>query len=65
MSSAVVGRIVSPDALASVALGNLYFFNCIVIPKGTLMALDPLVAQGVGAKDDLEVSRALQRGLLL
>lgn len=60
----IIGR-VSPDALAAVALGNLYFFNCIVIPMGTLMALDPLVAQGVGARDDLAVSRAVQRGLLL
>ena len=60
----IIGR-VSPDALAAVALGNLYFFNCIVIPMGTLMALDPLVAQGVGAKDELAVSRAVQRGLLL
>jgi MATE family multidrug resistance protein len=60
----IIGR-VSPDALAAVALGNLYFFDCIVIPMGTLMALDPLVAQGVGAKDDLAVSRAVQRGLLL
>lgn len=60
----MIGR-VSPDALAAVALGNLYFFNCIVIPMGTLMALDPLVAQGVGARDDLAVSRAVQRGLLL
>src|SRR5688500_7354379 len=60
----IIGR-VSPDALAAVALGNLYFFNCVVIPMGTLMALDPLVAQAVGAKDDLAVSRAVQRGLLL
>jgi multidrug resistance protein, MATE family len=60
----IIGR-VSPDALAAVALGNLYFFNCIVIPMGTLMALDPLVAQGVGARDDVAVSRAIQRGLLL
>src|SRR5690348_1255185 len=60
----MIGR-VSPDALAAVALGNLYFFNCIVIPMGTLMALDPLVAQGVGAKDGVAVSRAIQRGLLL
>lgn len=60
----IIGR-VSPNALAAVALGNLYFFNCIVIPMGTLMALDPLVAQGVGAKDDLAVARAVQRGLLL
>lgn len=60
----MVGRI-GADALAAVALGNLYFFMCIVIPMGTLMALDPLVAQAVGAEDDLAVTRAVQRGMLL
>jgi multidrug resistance protein, MATE family len=60
----MVGRL-NADALAAVALGNLYFFNCIVIPMGTLMALDPLVAQAVGAGDDLAVTRAIQRGMVL
>lgn len=60
----MVGR-VSANALAAVALGNLYFFNCIVIPMGALMALDPLVAQAVGADDHPSVTRAMQRGMLL
>lgn len=60
----MVGRI-DASALASVALGNLYFFNCIVIPMGALMVLDPLVSQAVGARDDVAVTRAIQRGLLL
>lgn len=60
----MVGR-VSANALAAVALGNLYFFNCIVIPMGALMALDPLVAQAVGADDHAAVTRAIQRGMLL
>lgn len=51
--------------LAAVALGNLYFFNASIIATGTLMALDPVVAQAVGAHDDVAVARAMQRGLLL
>ena len=60
----MVGR-VDANALASVALGNLYFFNCIVIPMGALMVLDPLVSQAVGAQDGVAVTRAIQRGMLL
>ncbi|MEX2152096.1 MAG: MATE family efflux transporter [Gemmatimonadaceae bacterium] len=56
---------VSSNALAAVALGNLYFFNTIVIGMGALMALDPLVAQAVGANDHLGVTRSVQRGLIL
>ena len=60
----MVGR-VNATALAAVALGNLYFFNAIVIPMGALMVLDPLVSQAVGANDDIAVTRAIQRGLFL
>ena len=60
----MVGR-VSANALAAVALGNLYFFNTIVISMGALMALDPLVAQAVGANDHAAITRAVQRGILL
>ena len=56
---------VSATVLAAVALGNLYFFNAIVLSQGTLMALDPVIAQAVGARDIDAVSRAVQRGLLL
>ena len=56
---------VSANALASVALGNLYAFNVIVISMGALMALDPLVSQALGARDDAAVTRAIQRGLVL
>lgn len=64
VDTVMVGH-VSAVILAAVALGNLYFFNAIVLANGTLMALDPIVAQAVGARDDEGVSRALQRGLLL
>lgn len=60
----MVGR-VSPAALAAVALGNLYFFAFAVFGLGVISALDPIVAQAVGARDDVAVTRALQRGLLL
>jgi MATE family multidrug resistance protein len=60
----MVGR-VSASALAAVALGNLYFFNVSIFCAGTLMALDPLVAQAVGAGERDAVSRAVQRGLVL
>ena len=56
---------VSANALASVALGNLYFHNTVVVAMGTLMALDPIVSQAVGAKDDVAVTRAIQRGVIL
>ena len=56
---------VSPAALASTALGNLYFFVAGIFGQGTLMALDPVISQAVGARDDEAVARALQRGILL
>ena len=55
----------SPNAVAAVALGHLYFFNLVVLPLGTLMALDPLVSQAVGANDEVAKRRAIQRAALL
>ena len=52
-------------ALAAVALGNLYFFGTVIFGWGVIMGLDPIIAQAVGANDDLGVSRGLQRGLML
>ena len=60
----MVGR-VSAEALAAVALGNLYFFGVVVFGWGLLLALDPLVAQAVGAGDAEGAARAAQRGLLI
>lgn len=60
----MVGR-VSATALAAVALGNLFSFGIMIFGMGVLMALDPVVAQALGAKDTPAVSRGLQRGLLL
>jgi len=60
----MVGR-VSAAALASVAIGNLYFFVLSVFGLGVLLALDPVVAQAVGAGDDVAIARSIQRGLVL
>src|SRR5688572_2778880 len=60
----MVGR-VSPAALASVALGNMYFFSFSIFGMGLLFALDPIIAQALGARDELAVRRGLQRGLVL
>src|SRR5690349_10451607 len=64
VDTVMVGH-VSARVLAAVALGNLYFFNAIVLANGTLMALDPVIAQAVGADDMEAVSRAVQRGIIL
>lgn len=60
----MVGR-VSATVLAAVALGNLYFFNVSIFGVGTLMALDPIVAQAIGAHDTEAVARAMQRGSII
>jgi len=60
----MVGHL-SPQALAAAALGNLYYYNVIVLGMGTLMALDPLVSQAVGARDPVGVRQSIQRGLIL
>jgi MATE family multidrug resistance protein len=60
----MVGR-VSPEAVGAIALGNLYFFGAAIFGMGVLMALDPVVAQAVGANDPEGVARGVQRGLVL
>ena len=56
---------VSPAALAATALGNLYFFVAGIFGQGVLMALDPVISQAVGARDEGAIARAVQRGLVL
>jgi MATE family, multidrug efflux pump len=64
VDAAMVGR-VSAESLAAVALGNLYWICVVIIGQGTIMALDPVVAQAVGAGDEAAISRGLQRGVVL
>ncbi|MEP6618171.1 MAG: MATE family efflux transporter [bacterium] len=60
----MVGR-VSAVALGAVALGNLYFLSVIIPSSGTLMVLDPVVAQAAGAGDAEAMARGVQRGIVL
>src|SRR5262245_14787906 len=60
----MVGR-VSGDALAAVALGNVYTLAFMVLGQGILLSLDPLVAQAHGKSDRLEIERSFQRGLVM
>lgn len=52
-------------ALAAVALGALYTFACLLVPFGILTALDPLISQAFGARDDAAINAGLRRGLVL
>ena len=60
----MMGR-VSAEALAGVALGNLYFVTLTIPSTGTLMVLDPLVAQAAGAGDAKRIALGVQRGMVL
>jgi multidrug resistance protein, MATE family len=64
VDSLMAGRL-SAEALAAVALGNLFFFTVAIIGMGTLFALDPVVSQAVGARDEPGIARGLQRGLIM
>lgn len=64
VDSIMAGRY-SAQALASVAVGNFYFFSVFVFAAGVLFSLDPLVAQAVGAGDRDAITLALERGLVL
>src|SRR5262245_34283541 len=60
----MVGRL-SAAALAAAAIANVYFFAFSMFGMGVLFALDPIVAQALGARDELAVQRGVQRGLVL
>jgi multidrug resistance protein, MATE family len=64
VDSIMVGR-VSAEALAAVALGNLFAFGLTLFGVGVLLSLDPIIAQALGAGDTVAVTRGVQRGLLL
>ncbi len=64
VDTVMVGHL-NAESLAAVALGNLYFFGVAIFAIGVLMALDPVIAQAVGARDDPAIARGLQRGLLM
>lgn len=64
VDTVMVGRL-SPEALAAVALGNVYFAALSMFGIGVLLALDPILTQALGANDTSGAARAVQRGLVI
>jgi Na+-driven multidrug efflux pump len=64
VDAAMLGR-VSPAAMAGGALGNFYWMIVTMIGQGTIHALDPVVAQAVGARDAPAIRHGVQRGLII
>lgn len=64
VDSIMVGRL-SAEALAGVALANIYFFAVSIFGLGILMGLDPVITQAVGANDEDAVARSIQRGMVI
>jgi MATE family multidrug resistance protein len=64
VDAAFMGR-VSELEFGAVALGHSFSFVLLGFAMGALAALDPIVSQAHGAREDEAVSRALQRGLVL
>jgi multidrug resistance protein, MATE family len=55
----------SGDALAAGALGNLYFYAVAMFGLGVVAAVEPIIAQAVGARDDDAIALGVQRGLVI
>ncbi|MEY3702045.1 MAG: putative multidrug resistance protein MdtK [Gemmatimonadota bacterium] len=64
VDSLMLGR-VSGAALAAGVLGNFYFYLCASFGLGFLLAIDPVVAQAIGAEDHREAAVGVQRGVVL
>jgi MATE family multidrug resistance protein len=60
----LVGRL-GAEPLSAVALGNGLSITPLIIAMGTLMGLDPVVAQAFGAGRRAECGRAMRHGMLL
>ena len=64
VSVVMVGHLSAAD-LAAVALGNTYVFGLAIFGLGTLWAMDPIISQAVGARDEHAIRLGMQRGVAL
>lgn len=60
----MVGRL-GTEALAAAVLGSTVFFTSVLVCVGVVLAVQPTVAQAVGAGDTQAVGRATRQGLWL
>jgi MATE family multidrug resistance protein len=61
---AIVGRL-GAVPLAAVGVGNGIFFTIAFVGVGVMLGLDPLIAQAVGAKEEIRARRLLWQGMWL
>lgn len=64
IDTAMVGRL-GPASLAGVGVGTGLFFIITIVGMGTLLGLDPLIAQALGAGEHARARRALWQGVYL
>ncbi len=64
VDTAMVGRY-SAEALAGTGAANIWYFMVTTIGMGCIAALAPVIAQAYGARDELGVTRGVQRGFLI
>ncbi|MHB1329661.1 MAG: MATE family efflux transporter, partial [Gemmatimonadales bacterium] len=64
IDTAMVGRY-SAEALAATGAANIWYFMVTTIGMGCISALAPVIAQAYGARDDLGVTRGVQRGFVI
>ncbi len=60
----MIGRL-GPEAMAAGVIGTSVYFSLVLVCMGMVMAVNPLVSQAVGARDEAEVGRSVRQGLWL
>lgn len=60
----MIGRL-GPEAMAAGVIGTSFFFTLMLTCMGIIMAVSPLVAHAVGARDEAGVGRTVRQGLWL
>lgn len=60
----MIGRL-GPEAMAAGVVGTSVFFSILLVCMGMVMAVNPLVSQAVGARDEAQIGRSVRQGLWL
>lgn len=61
----IVGQLLGPDALASVALGNAIFFAVFVLALGFSFAIPPLVSEANSKNDHKTINSVFSHGFVI
>ncbi len=60
----MIGRL-GPDSMAAGVIATSVYFSLLLVCMGVVMAVNPMVSQAVGAKDEAMIGRSLRQGLWL